>query len=87
MATQPTSQSRPVLGATRARQGRFGRHVFWVLVISTLLAALALFGAWTWRSDDLAATEANNARQPADAQAFNAAEPAPLANPPPAPAR
>ena len=34
---------RPVLNATRARQGRWGRHVFWVLVFGTLLAALGLF--------------------------------------------
>ncbi|MDP3174643.1 MAG: hypothetical protein Q8M88_09445 [Phenylobacterium sp.] len=77
MATEPTSTARPVLGATRARQGRFGRHVFWVLLISTVLAALALFGAWTWRSGDLANTEPNNARQPVDAKAFDAPPPAP----------
>ena len=35
------------LNATRARQGRFGIHMFWVLAISTALAALALFGAWS----------------------------------------
>ena len=78
MAAQPTPTTRPVLGATRARQGRFGRHVFWVLLISTLLAALAVFGAWTWRSGDLATTEPHNARQPADARAFDAPEPAPV---------
>jgi hypothetical protein len=40
----------PVTNATRARQGRWGRHVFWVLVFGTLLAALAMFLAWTWRA-------------------------------------
>ncbi|MBO9710915.1 MAG: hypothetical protein J7521_22155 [Caulobacter sp.] len=44
----------PSLNATRARQGRWGSHVFWVLVISTVLAALVLFGAWSMRSGDLA---------------------------------
>jgi hypothetical protein len=39
----------PKLNATRARQGRWGRHVFWVLVFGTLLAALGMFAAWTWR--------------------------------------
>jgi hypothetical protein len=63
--------SRSTLNATSARQGRFGVHMFWVLVVSTALAALALFGAWSWRADDLASTAPNNARQPADAAAFN----------------
>ncbi|MFZ3007768.1 MAG: hypothetical protein WA047_16500 [Phenylobacterium sp.] len=70
------SRNSAVLNATRARQGRFGRHVFWVLLVSTALAAMALFGAWTWQADNLASTEVNNARQPADAQAFNAGAPA-----------
>lgn len=43
---------RPVMNATRARQGRWGRHVFWVLVFGTLLAALGMFAAWTWKSAD-----------------------------------
>jgi hypothetical protein len=46
-----------VLNATRARQGRWGKHVFWVLIISTVLAAAALFGAWGFRSGDLADVE------------------------------
>ncbi|HVY34846.1 MAG TPA: hypothetical protein VG960_10530 [Caulobacteraceae bacterium] len=33
----------PVLRATQARAGLRGRHVLWVLIISTALAALALF--------------------------------------------
>ena len=40
----------PVVNATRARQGRWGRHVFWVLVFGTLLAGLGMFAAWTWQS-------------------------------------
>jgi hypothetical protein len=47
----------PVVNATRARQGRWGKHVFWVLIISTVLAAAALFGAWGLRSGDLASVE------------------------------
>jgi hypothetical protein len=39
----------PVLNATRARQGRWGRPVFWVLVFGTILAALAMAAAWVWR--------------------------------------
>ena len=76
MATSLRNPARPVLNAPRARQGRYGRHVLWVLLASTALAALALFSAWTWRAPDLASTEQHNAKQPADAQAFNMGEPA-----------
>ena len=38
---------------TEVRQGRWGRHAFWVLLASTLLAAVALFAAWGMRSGDL----------------------------------
>ena len=82
MALSTRETSRPTVGPARARQGRLGRHVFWVLLFGTLLAALGLFAAWTWRSGDLASTEPNNAREIADAQAFNAPEPAPI-NPQP----
>lgn len=82
MALSTRENPRPAVGATRARQGRLGRHVFWVLLFGTLLAALALFAAWTWRSGDLASTEPDNARQAADAAVFNAPEPAPI-NPTP----
>jgi hypothetical protein len=59
----------PRVNATRARQGRFGRHVFWILIVSTVLAALALFGAWSFRATDLAAVDANTgATTPAEAQ-------------------
>ena len=77
-------QSRPTLGATRARQGRFGRHMIWVLLFGTLLAVIGLFAAWTWRAPALESTAALNDKQPADSRAFNAPEPAPLANPAPA---
>ena len=43
---------KPVLSATRARQGRWGSHVFWVLLFGTLLAALGMFAAWTWKASD-----------------------------------
>lgn len=55
----PASNTAPRLNATRARQGRWGRHVLWVLVISTALAALALFGSWGMRSNDYASVEHN----------------------------
>ncbi len=49
MTYSTRERERPALNATRARQGRWGRPVFWVLVFGTLLAALALFAAWAWR--------------------------------------
>lgn len=76
MAILSRDSSRPTLNATRARQGRFGVHMFWVLVVSTGLAALALFAAWSWRADDLASTAPNNAREITDATAFNMGDPA-----------
>ncbi|HEY8615748.1 hypothetical protein [Phenylobacterium sp.] len=74
---------RPAVGATRARQGRLGRHVLWVLVFGIALVVLGFFAAFTWKSGDLASTEPNNAREAADAQAFNAPEPAPVNGKPP----
>lgn len=49
MSFSSRESERSVLNATRARQGRWGRHVFWVLVFGTILAALGMFAAWAWR--------------------------------------
>jgi len=68
---------RPTVNATRARQGRWGSHVFWVLVFGTLLAALGLFAAWTWKSPDLAATEPTQFEAAKKAQTFETPEPPP----------
>ena len=62
----------PVLTATKARQGALGADVFWVLVISVVLAALALTLAWIYRAPALSASEANNAKRPAVAHIFHA---------------
>ncbi len=59
MAAQDASEHGPVVSATRARSGRWGKHVLWVLIVSTILAALVLMGAWGMRSGDLAALEGN----------------------------
>ena len=60
------------LNATRARQGRWGQHIFWIMIVSTVLAAIALFGAWGFRSGDLAAVEHNNgAKTPAEAGRYD----------------
>jgi hypothetical protein len=67
----------PVLNETRARQGRFGRHVFWVLAISTALASVGLFSAWMFKAGDLASTTPTSQVTPAEASTFDAPEPAP----------
>jgi hypothetical protein len=72
-----TYSSRPTLNATRARQGRFGRHMIWVLLFGTLLAAIGLFAAWTWKAPDLASTEPSHAVQNQNARSFDSPEPAP----------
>lgn len=69
--------SRPGLNATRARQGRIGVHMFWVLAVSTALAALALFGAWLWRAGDLPSTPPSKAGAIRTAQTFDSGDPAP----------
>jgi hypothetical protein len=73
----PETTDHPVVAATPARQGRWGRHVFWVLVISTLLAALALFAAWMFRADDLASTEVKSNGAVSAQHSFDAPEPPP----------
>lgn len=69
-----TYSSRPTLNATRARQGRWGRHMLWVLLFGTLLAAIGLFAAWTWEASDLASANSNNGSSKA-ATVFHAPEP------------
>ena len=78
MATSTRYTNSPRMAATRARQGRFGRHVLWVLLVSLALAALALFGSWAWHSDELASTEANSGNARDDAQIFAAGDPVAL---------
>ncbi|MDB5428290.1 MAG: hypothetical protein JWP28_2655 [Phenylobacterium sp.] len=80
-SSRPADPPRPVLNATRARQGRFGRHMVWVLVFSTLLAAIGLFLAWTWKAPSLASANSDNGRASA-AKAFSAPEPAAVVPPP-----
>ena len=67
---------RPGLNATRARQGRMGVHMFWVLAVSTALAALALFGAWSWRAGEQSAAPPSKAGAVRTAQSFDLGEPA-----------
>jgi len=58
-----------VIEATDVRQGRWGRHVFWMLVASTFLAIVALFGSWAFRAGDLADAQATSTPTAAEVQA------------------
>lgn len=75
MSSSPRETERPVLNATRARQGRWGRHVFWVLVFGTLLAALGMFAAWTWKSADEGPP--GRAQETVDGRGYGAPQPPP----------
>jgi hypothetical protein len=59
------------MDATPVRQGMRGVHILWVLVISFMLAAAALFGSWAWRSGDLQRVDPNSRGQPSEAQKFD----------------
>lgn len=47
-ADEPTE-----ISSTRARGAGWGRHILWVLIISTALAALALLASYAFHQDDL----------------------------------
>ena len=73
-SSRPAEPHGPVLNATRARQGRLGRPMVWVLVISTMLAAIGLVLAWTWKAPSLSSANSDNGHVNA-AKTFNAPEP------------
>ena len=73
--SRDTDQPSTTLNATRARQGRWGRHIFWVLVFGTVLAALGLFAAWAWRAPDLAASEPTRLEKQQQAETFDTPAP------------
>jgi len=47
------TEKAPRVSATRARQGSWGRHILWVLIISTVLAAIALLGSLALNSGEM----------------------------------
>ena len=66
--------TRPVLNASRARQGGRGRPVLLVLVISTLAAAVVLAALWFWKLPDFNAANSGNGPARSD-PAFHAPQP------------
>lgn len=75
MALSTRSTSRPTVGVTRARQGRLGRNVLWVLLISMLLIVLGFFATWTWKAGDFAAVQPGHEQRQANAGHFAAPPP------------
>ena len=64
------TEEHPVVPATRARQGRWGKHVLWVLIVSTVLAAVVLMVTWGANSNKLGSVQDNvRANTPAEAAA------------------
>ncbi|HMP63584.1 MAG TPA: hypothetical protein PKA17_11030 [Phenylobacterium sp.] len=76
--TDPQNHDGVKTRATPARQGRLGRPMLIVLVVSVTLAFAGLLASWLLRADDLASTEPHNARQANDAQLFEQPEPTPI---------
>ncbi|MDO8298009.1 MAG: hypothetical protein Q7T19_16420 [Caulobacter sp.] len=68
----PVQQGETHIEVTDARQGRWGRHMFWVLVASTILAVIALFGSWALSAGDLAEADAKNSPTAAEARVVGA---------------
>lgn len=69
------SQDRSTVGATRARQGRIGRSVFWVLVFGVALTVLGFAATWAWKAGDLASTEPKNTAARSDVAGYNSPPP------------
>lgn len=81
-SSRPTD-TRPVVNATDARQGRYGRHMIWVLIGGLVLVVVAFAVIWGMKAPGFANANANNGPAnvnspagPDPAQAFHAPEPA-----------
>ena len=77
MALSTRETSKPAVSATRARQGRSGRHVLLVLGFGLLLVILGFTIAFLSHSADLGRTNSNNGVSDR-AETFHAPEPAPI---------
>jgi hypothetical protein len=82
-SSTPTDDHGPAVNATPARQGRYGKPVFWVLVVSTVLAAAGMFMAWGWKAPGLARPGSQQtANSPAASSEFHTQTPTPIVPPP-----
>ena len=69
-----TESQRPTLGATRARQGRSGRQILWVLLFGIALTVLGFVLAYFWRTGGDVVSPPGGHQQ-AGGQAFQAPPP------------
>ncbi len=76
MALFRRTAARPTLGATRARQGRLGWDVLWMLLVGLMLVVIGFFAAWTWQARNPPAQRGNPAAPAEAARNFNAPQPA-----------
>ena len=57
-------------GAQDTRQGRPGKRILWLLIVSAGAAAVLLLGLWFVSQNGMSETNANDGGQVVDAQAF-----------------
>jgi hypothetical protein len=69
------SQDRQTVDATRARQGRTGRNILWVLVFGIALTVLGFAATWAWKAGDFGSADAKNHAQAANGATFTAPRP------------
>lgn len=74
MAYSQDRDTSQTLGATRARQGRAGRSIFWVLVFGVALTVLGFAATWAWKAGDFASAQ-NKSQQATAGSQFNAPRP------------
>ncbi|WP_395674091.1 hypothetical protein [Phenylobacterium sp.] len=77
MALSSRFSQRQTLGVTRARQGRSGRHVLWVLIVALVLVVIAFAATYAFKADDFASATSDNGRASAGQATFDAPAPAP----------
>ena len=70
-----TESQRPTLGATRARQGRTGRQILWVLLFGVALVILGFVLAYFWQTGGKVVTPPGG-DQHVSGQSFEAPPPA-----------
>jgi len=71
-----SSQDRPTtIDAARARQGRTGRSIFWVLVFGIVLTVIGFAATWAWKASDFASVQPGHAARQANAAHFQALAP------------
>jgi hypothetical protein len=75
MALSTRANSRQHLDATRARQGRLGRNMLWVLIIALVLVILGFLAAYAVKAP--AFSNAHHPQVSGAAHNFNAPQPAP----------